>query len=534
MTSNVQPIDLGEYWGMLMRRKLAFLLTFLLVLGIGAAVAFLLPPTYRSEARFIIERQGIPAELVESTVSTYVQEQIEQIRERILTYDNVLEIAGKHDLYREQRKADPSGVVRNIRQNVEVEMVDVQASDPDKSGQRVATIAFTVAYNASTPQAAKTVTNEIAQRYLEVHKIAREEQAAEVTEFIDIEADRLAQEVAELEEQLAGFKQQELRQLPEMMNLNLKLYEDTQADIEAAEARIRALQDAIQTAEAELSLTPPYKEVQGDDGTRLLSASDRLSMLTAQYLRDSGRYSPEHPDMVRMQREIQALSRQTGGDARVDELMTELARLQESLRQVRQQYAEGHPEIRRLENAISSVERGFQAAVAGRNQRPDQLAVAPDNPRYVALSTQIDTTRGNLQVERKNLDSLRQKLQEYEGRLFQTPMVERDFRALSRDYENKLQKYADLRNKQIEARLAQQLEAGQSAEKFVLVSEAFLPSLPESPNRLGILLLSGLFAFGAGLGSVTVREYTANPVRSSRTIVDVLGAPPLAIVPRMS
>lgn len=113
-------------------------------------------------------------------------------------------------------------------------------------------------------------------------------------------------------------------------------------------------------------------------------------------------------------------------------------------------------------------------------------------------------------------------------------MVERDFRALSRDYENKLQKYADLRNKQIEARLAQQLEAGQSAEKFVLVSEAFLPSLPESPNRLGILLLSGLFAFGAGLGSVTVREYTDNTVRSSRTIVDVLGAPPLAIVPRMS
>ncbi|MEQ8857264.1 MAG: Wzz/FepE/Etk N-terminal domain-containing protein [Pseudomonadales bacterium] len=533
MSSNVQPIDLSEYWAILMRRKWSFLLAFVLVLGVGAAVALLLPATYRSEARFLIERQGVPSELVESTVSTYVQEQIEQIRQRILTYDNVLEIAKAHDLYPEQRSKDPSGVVRQVSENVEVAMVDVQASDPDKTGQRVATIAFTVAYSAPTPEAAKAVTNELAQRYLDVHKLAREEQAAQVTEFIGAEAEKLAAEVAELEERLAGFKQQELRQLPEMMNLNLKLYEDTQADMEASEARIRSLQDAIQTAQAELSLTQPYKEVQNEDGARLLSASDRLSMLTAQYLRDSGRYSAEHPDMVRMQREIRTLSSQTGGAARVDELMNQLARLQDQLREARQQYAQGHPEIRRLENAVASVERGFQAAVVRRSAGSDELAVPPDNPRYVALKTQIDTTQGNLQVERKNFESLQQKLDEYEARLFQTPMVERDFLALSRDYQNKLQKYEELRNKQMEASLAQQLEAGQSAEKFVLVSGAFLPSLPESPNRIGIFLLSGLFAFGAGLGSVTVREYADNTVRSSRTIVDVLGAPPLAIVPRL-
>jgi uncharacterized protein involved in exopolysaccharide biosynthesis len=75
-----------------MRRKLAFVVPFVIVLTIGGAVALLLPSTYRSEARFLIERQGVPANLVETTVSTYVQEQIEQIRQHILTYDNVVEI----------------------------------------------------------------------------------------------------------------------------------------------------------------------------------------------------------------------------------------------------------------------------------------------------------------------------------------------------------------------------------------------------------------------------------------------------------
>ena len=533
MSSSVQPIDLGEYWGILWRRKISFLLPFLLVLGVGIAVALLLPPTYRSEARFVIERQSIPATLVESTVSTYVQEQIEQIRQRILTYDNVLQIAEAHDLYPEQRASDPSGVVRQLSQSVEVAMVDVQASDPDKTGQRVATIAFTVAFSASTPEAAQAVTNDIAERYLQVHKLAREQQAAEVTDFLDVEAEKLESEIAALEEQLAGFKQTELRQLPEMMNMNLKLYEETEADIQASEARIRSLQDEIQTAEAELSLTPPYKEVMTEDGSRLLSARDRLSSLTAQYLRDSGRYSAEHPDMVRLRREIRTLSRQSGSAARADELMGELARLQEQLRQARQQYSADHPEIRRLENAVSSVERGFQTAIVERAGGSNELLVPPDNPRYVGLKTQIDTTRANLQVERQNLEDLRQKLERYEGRLFQTPVVERNFRALSRDYDNKLQKYTDLRNKQLQAGLAQQLEAGQSAEQFVLVSRAFRPSLPESPNRIGIILLSGLFAFGTGLGTVTVREYTDKTVKSSKAIIDVLGAPPLAVVPRL-
>jgi uncharacterized protein involved in exopolysaccharide biosynthesis len=105
---------------------------------------------------------------------------------------------------------------------------------------------------------------------------------------------------------------------------------------------------------------------------------------------------------------------------------------------------------------------------------------------------------------------------------------------LSRDYDNARAKYGELKDKQLQARLAQQLESGENAERFTLTSRPFLPTDPESPNRLGIMLLGGLLAFIVGLGSVTVVEYQDKTIRSPRTVADILGAPPLVVIPRMT
>src|SRR4029077_38221 len=113
--------------------------------------------------------------------------------------------------------------------------------------------------------------------------------------------------------------------------------------------------------------------------------------------------------------------------------------------------------------------------------------------------------------------------------LFQTPVVERNFKSLSRDYENAQTKYAELTKKQIEAKLAQELESGKTAERFVLSSPPNLPTGPDSPNRIGIILLGGLFAFAAGLGSVTVVQYQDKTIRSPRAVADIMGVAPLAV-----
>ncbi len=112
-------------------------------------------------------------------------------------------------------------------------------------------------------------------------------------------------------------------------------------------------------------------------------------------------------------------------------------------------------------------------------------------------------------------------------------MVERDYKSLTRDYENAKHKYQEIRDKQLEAKMAQKLESGDNAAQFVLASPAYLPSSPDSPNRLGILLLGGLFGLAAGVGMVAVAEYLDTKVRGSRMIARTLGVPPLAVIPQM-
>ena len=54
----------------------------------------------------------------------------------------------------------------------------------------------------------------------------------DLTDFLGEEAEALKQEIADLEVQLAGFKQEERHQLPELMSMNLSLFERTEQQIQ--------------------------------------------------------------------------------------------------------------------------------------------------------------------------------------------------------------------------------------------------------------------------------------------------------------
>ncbi len=533
MQTNNFLMEPSEYWQILMRHKFKFLVPFIVVIAASVAIAMVLPAIYRSEATILIQRQSVPQNLVATTVTGYVKEQIEQIRQRITNRVTLLEIADEFALYAEEFATDPTIVAQEVKNNIEVDMLDVETSDPDRSGRRVATVAFTIAYNAETPEIAQGVTANIAERFLRNHRVVRSEMAEDVSEFLSLEADNLKVEIADLERQLAGFKQEEIRQLPELMSMNLQLFERTEQQIQFTEDRIRALRDRVEAVRSELSLTEPYAAVINEQGQRVLTASERLSMLTASYLQSSARYSQEHPDIVRLSREIRILAEQTGDLTRVDELMGQLVNLQEQLRQARQRYSDAHPEVGRLETAVAAVQRGMQTSIITPDKGKQELEIPPDNPRYVALRTQLDSSEANIKAEEKKLADLEVKLVEYEERLYQTPIVERDYKSLSRGYEDALRKFSDLNQKLLQAEIAETLEAGQRAEQWRLIGGAYLPIMPESPNRIGIVLLGVMLAFVAGLSFVTVAEYLDKTVRSARRITALLGSPPLVVIPYM-
>ena len=138
----------------------------------------------------------------------------------------------------------------------------------------------------------------------------------------------------------------------------------------------------------------------------------------------------------------------------------------------------------------------------------------------------------SLLVLLRQLEALLERLVgEYERRLLRAPIVERDQTALTRDYNNALNKYQEIKDKQLEAQLAQQLELDEKAERFTMLSKARFPDSPESPNRLGILLLGIVLGTGCGLGTAAVAEYTDRTVRGARGVLTLMQTMPLASIP---
>lgn len=530
---NLQLMNIEDYFAIFKRRILAMIIPFLMIMAVAIALALLLPSIYRSEATILTERQEIPKNLVNTTVTGFVQERIEGLSQLLLTREKLWEIANKFDLYADSRFPENRfEITSRMKESIEVEMVDVKTSEPDKFREGLATIAFTIAYEAEDPREVQLVTNELASLFIEENKRLRSQHAEEVSEFLEAEANRLNKQISELEHKLAEFKQSKQSQLPEHMDLNLQLYEKTDNEIERTKERIRELEDQINSLQAELAITKPNQDIFTDTGTKVLTGNERLSLLTAEYLRLSARYSAQHPDLIKLRREIEAL----GGDSDVSgvtALIEKLTVLKERLSKAKRKYSADHPDVINLQNAVAGVERGLQTASVS-SGRSTRTSSAPDNPRYVSLKTQLDAAAGNLRSSRSKLVQLNEKLSEYETRLFQTPTVERDYKLLTRDYEIARAKYDEIKNKQAQARLAIDLESSNKGQQFTIVQPAYLPVKPERPNRLGIALLGFLFACAVSVGVATIREYKDRTVYSARDLISVFRAPPLATIPYIS
>ncbi len=528
---HLQPMKFEHYVAIIRRRKVAFILTFLALLPIVISPAFFLPSVYRSETTILIEQQEIPTELVRTTVTGFMNERIEGLTKRLLTRENLWKIIEKHNLYSESKNIDNKfKITSRMRESIEVVTQEIEATDPILFRTGTRTIAFSIAFEGDDPNKTKLVTEELASLYIEENRRLRSEHAAEVSKFLELEGERLSEEITSLENKLADFKQNQRDNLPEHMDLNIQLFEKTEGDIVVTRGQINELQDTIAALQAELAITKTHQDVVDSTGNRVLMGDERLSLLTAEYLRLSARYSAQHPDLIKLRREIESLGGE-GDSSTVTALINKLTTLKSQLSEAKRKYSANHPEVMNLQRSIAAVEKGLQTASLGSSRGSVSSASAPDNPRYVSLKTQINAALGNLTTERARLTQLNEKLEQYEQRLFQTPVVERDYKILTRDYENARNKYNEIKDKQLEARLAVELESSSKGERLSIVQPAFLPVSPERPNRKLLVILGVLFAFGAGIAAVGIREFTDRTIYDINGLVSVFRAPPIATIP---
>ncbi len=451
------------------RRALPMGIAFGSVLTLGLLTAAIWPATYLSTGTILVEQPEVPQEFVRSAVSSYADQRVQIISQRIMTTANLTKIIDKFGLY----GAGPDGVpseslVGLMRDDVEL--------DVEQLGGGGGAITFSVGYESRSPELAFRVANELVSLYLRENLETRRRQAAGSTEFLAGEAERLRLRIAELEKRMAEFKEKNYDRLPEFAASNIQSLNAAKQELQDIDSQAGALDQQISFLDSQLAQIDPHAQATNKGGERLMTPADRLRTLRLELSSALVTYTPKHPAVISMQQEIAALEKQV------------------------------------------AEEKG-----GGRS--------APDNPAYIQLTAQRQAALNNraaLNSRRAQLQASIAKAQRDQANM---PAVERDYGAMLREVQGEQAKYAEIRQKQMTAQLSENLESEQKGERFTVIEPPVLPEGPIRPNRRIIVAIGLLMSVGAAVGLLLLLEVLDNRVRGRRHVLAMLGVPPLAVIP---
>ncbi len=477
---NLTPSDITRaVW----RRRIWFLVP--LVLGIAGAIWALrvLPKTYRAVTTVLVEPQKVPADYVKPTIATSIEDRLRTIEPQIKNRDNLARIIREMDLYPElTRRGFLEGAIARARRDLTIQL----------QGNT-----FRIYFEERDPVKAARTANRVAESFIESNLKLRENQAQGTSSFLESELEKTKSRLEIQEARIAEFKRQNIGDLPEQRDTNLRSVEQLQTKLEIN-------MDALDKAETRrLLLQSQMAELRNQQ------SGARRSTLAALGVVSAGPDKPSHLDQLRAQ-----------------------------LAELRARYTDRHPDVIRTRAEIAQLEALEKAqrtpppaaSTAASAAPGDDDADAPKaDPMLKAEVASVDLEIRSLKTERERILG---DIARVQGRLENVPRVEQELLSLTRDYDNIKNSYESLLDKRLNARLYENLEKSQQGESFTIIERALPPTSPYSPNRLLVLGL-GLIAGGLlGLLAALLRE------RSDYTYPDVEalqqafpGLPVLATIP---
>ena len=448
-------LTLGDTLDFLRRRRWLCIGTIVAVVSAFILLAYKLPPVYRSEATILIEQPSIPSDIVQSTIRSYIDEQIQVVSQRVLTNENIRGLIQEFDLYLEMRALEPVEVtVARFRDDTELENQTADFFDTRRGRVSGSTFAFVVAFHNSDPIKTQQVTNHLAALYVGEDSRSRREQASETTTFLEREVERLGQVIAKIEMTLANFKDEYAEALPDQLMLNMQMVDRRERELLDTRQELIDLRSQRDQLMAQLSTISPYVTVLTDSGQTIASSGDRLALLRQEYLQLTGRYGPEHPDVLRVKREIAILSQGNVVDL-TEDIDRRIAALSAERDALLDRYSPEHPDVVRLGVSITALEDERRRAGSSRSTQESRV---PNNPEYQNVQRQISAIGESIRAGEARRSQLGKEIDGLERNISIAPRVEQEWLALNRGYEAARAEFNDVTQRSTQARLSERLE----------------------------------------------------------------------------
>lgn len=523
--------DLGDYLEIVKRRRAVIGGTIAIFMALTVAVAYILPPSFRSTATILIEEQEIPQDLVRSAMTSYADQRIETIKQQVMSRTTLWKIVEQDRLYeRMRRSSSTEDVIERFIKDISVDVISADVVDKRTQHPTKATIAFTLSYDGESPEVAQKVANELTSLFLGENLRSRERHAQETTAFLKHEADNLTHHLEELEAKIAAVKQRASGALPELIALNMQLMNQADRELADVDRDIRSLEERKTYLEGELATLKPHSPMVSVTGQRILDADERLKALRAEYASAAASLSPEHPDIIKMKQEIEALERESDPVGLAAELSKQVSGARAELAALSQRYQKDHPDVVQAQKTVTALEQEFRRVS---RQGGGRAGMKPENPAYINIQSQLTSTIASLQSLKRARQQIQRRADGIAKRLEQTPQIEPEYLDLTRERDSVTQKYHEIRSRLVEAQVSEGLETQQKGERFSLIDPPGLPEKPEKPNRAVIFLLGFILAMVGGCGAGAAAENLDGSIRTADQIARVAGALPLAVVPFM-
>jgi len=445
--------------------------------SLGFLAAIVLPKKYTSSTVVLVEPPAVSPEVVPTLVNEDLYRHLASMKEQILSRSRLQPIIEKFHLFADKRQSEHmEDSVERLKNTIEVELMQPMAGSANRQPP-----GFHVSVTFSDPLLARNICQEITSMFMEQNISSREKQVQDTSQFL---TQQLAEAKASLDQQdakLAQFKRQYLGSLPEEQQSNLSLLAGMNSQLEATTQSLsRAQQDKafneslLGQQDALLKTAQSGTQSAESLDLQLASLQEQLSALLA-------KYTPEHPDVIKLKAQIEDVKRKI---ASVPETKPNSAAPRET------------PQMQQLRAKI----------------KQDDISIADLSRHQTQIQDQIRLLQSHVQA---------------------SPMVEQQLKELTRNYQTALDSYNDLLKKQQKSSMAIDLEHQQQSETFRVLDPPSLPLKPSFPKKL--YFVGGGFGAGVALG-IAILYLLAMADKAMYTERDVelcLKLPVLTMVPNV-
>jgi uncharacterized protein involved in exopolysaccharide biosynthesis len=311
----------------------------------------------------------------------------------------------------------------------------------------------------------------------------REHIGKETTGFLSQQLVQSKQNLDQQDAALADFKRHHLGSLPEEETANLQMLNGLTTQLDAASQNINRAQQDKAYLQTMLDQQEANWKLAHTGGQNPETLEEQLTALQDQLAIALNRYTPEHPDIIKLKSQIE---------------------------DVKKRMSEAAP-------TPSTVP-------AWATHEPVQLAqlrlkIKQDN------QTIADLTKKQTQIE--------EQTRMLQGRVQSSPVIEQEFKELTRNYDTALEGYKELLRKQESSAMAGALEHQQEGEQFRVLEPPSLPTEPSFPKKP--LFAGGGLGMGLALsaGLMYLIALGDKSMHSERDVEVCLKLPVLTTVPNL-